>query len=77
MESSPTLNVNPIYSALDNSAIDKFMGYINMPEDQWNLFKEPKKDKDPKVFAWRRVEKGAKTEICMKTKMYFPDINID
>ena len=79
MESSPQLKVNSAYASLDNSAVDTLMGYLNLPDSAWKdkLLCEPKKEKDPQVWAWKNAEKTSKTEIFIKMKTMLPGVSMD
>ena len=79
MESTPQLKVNSAYSAMDNSAVDTLMGTLNLPDSAWKdkLLCEPKKDKDPQVWAWKTAEKSSKTEIFIKMRAIFPGVSMD
>ena len=65
---------NPAYENMDNSVIDAYVDLLNLNDDQWTSYKEPKKDNDPLIWGWKSVQKGAtSTEVFMKLKFVFPD----
>jgi hypothetical protein len=81
MESSSLFSgftVNPTFASMDNSAAEKLVEVLKLPESSWKQKVAPKKDTDPKVYMWRNVDnEDSKTCIYMKLDIAVPDCTID
>lgn len=80
METSLFANftVNPAYASMDNSAIEKLVEVLSLPESSWKQKVAPKKDTDPKVVMWRNVDnEDSKTCIYMKLFIDVADCTVD
>ena len=72
------LTVNPAVAGMDNSAIERLVELLKLPETSWKQKVAPSKATDPKVYMWRNVDnEDSSTCIYMKLDITVPDCTID